>query len=59
MKLNFQESEIIEFKTSFQEEVMISLVAFTNYLEGQFIWVLKMMDRDKVLSMEKKPFKNG
>jgi len=59
MKLNFQESEIIEFKTSFQEEVMISLMAFANYLEGQFIWVLKMMDRYKVLSMEKKPFKNG
>ncbi len=33
-KLNITESETIEFKTSFQEEVIISLVAFANHKGG-------------------------
>jgi len=30
MKLNFQENETTELKTSFSDEVIISLVAFAN-----------------------------
>ena len=50
MKHHLQESETIELKTSFSDEVIISLVAFANHKEGTVNIGVKIMLNFRVLN---------